>query len=73
MTRDEAVNIQYLQSQKKSDGAVLWDGNQYFLCNLNYPQHKPQMARLKDANGNAPEGSVKGGWVKLSEVSEIAS
>jgi hypothetical protein len=71
MTRDEATETQYLQGLGKHDGAVIWRGNSFYLMNLNYPQHKPQMAKIRDAEGNAPAGTIKGGWVPLDELEMV--
>ena len=67
MTRDEALHIQYLQSCKKHDGTVIWQGKPYYLGPLNYPTGAP-VAKICDANGKAPHGSSIGGWVPLDEL-----
>ena len=71
MTRDEALELQGLKSCQKHDGAVIWRDKPYYLGTLNHPQHTPQMARIHDPMGNAPEGSYKGGWVLLSELEAV--
>ena len=62
MNRDTAVEIQYQKCLGRHDGVVSWKGREATLLNLNYPQHTPQMARIKI-------GGAKARWVPLEELS----
>lgn len=61
MTRDEAVEIQYKTNLGRHDGKVYHNNQPVTLLNLNYPQHVPQMARVRSPTG-------KGYWVELAEL-----
>jgi len=62
MNRGTAVEIQYQSVLGRHDGTVSWNGKKATLLNLNYPQHTPQMARIR------VEGD-KTRWVPLEEIS----
>ena len=68
MNRDEAVSIQHEVNMGRHDGTVYWLGQPVTLCNLNYPQHVPQMARIKCLDGSPAQGMIKGRWVKLDDL-----